>query len=60
MRLGWRVRLFGPFTLGGTIWRTKTRRKPAQTRKWPILDCGHAHRSREAYDTCVRRSKVAR
>lgn len=51
MRLGWRVHLIGPFSLSGTVWRSKRRRK------YPVLACGHAHRSREAYEKCVTRNR---
>ena len=54
MRLGWHVHLFGPFYIGGTIARTPP---VGYQRKYQILDCGHAHRSIEAYNDCVRRHR---
>lgn len=50
MRLGWHVHLIGPFGIGGTVWRSKPRRK------WKTLSCGHAHRTQAAYDRCLQRS----
>lgn len=55
MRLGWHVHLFGPFSLSGTLWKSQPKHK-GYVRKWEILDCGHAHRSAEAYKNCVRKS----
>lgn len=54
MRLGWRIHLFGPFYIGDTIIQTH-----GYVRKYKTLDCGHAHRTRQAYDECrvVRRRK---
>ena len=54
MRLSWHIRLPGPFSLSGTIWRSKPKHK-GYVRKWAILDCGHAHRSSEAYQACVKK-----
>jgi hypothetical protein len=44
MRIGWHVPLPGPFSVGGTIWRSKRRRqrsKPATetTREIRLRDC---------------------
>lgn len=50
MRLGWHVHLLGPFYLGGTIWQSKRRRR------YPIQDCGHAHRTKQAYVDCKMRT----
>jgi hypothetical protein len=51
MRLGWHVHLIGPFSLGGTVWRSKPRRR------YKVLDCGHAHRTQEAYQKCRQRQR---
>jgi len=56
MRLSWHIRLPGPFSLSGTIWRSKPKHK-GYVRKWAILDCGHAHRTAEAYQMCVKKSR---
>ena len=48
MRLGWRIHLFGPFYVGGTV--VQTHRE--YVRKYQPLDCGHAHRSLQAYYDC--------
>lgn len=51
MRLGWHIPLPGPFYLAGTIWRSKSRRR------YPVQDCGHAHRTRQAYVECRMRQQ---
>ena len=54
MRLGWHVHIWGPFYLGGTVAQTHK----GYQRKYQILDCGHAHRTIEAYNKCTRSSRV--
>lgn len=49
VRLGWHIGLPGPFYLGGTLWHSPYRRR------YRTLDCGHAHRSQAAYDSCPTR-----
>lgn len=51
MRIGWRIPLPGPFYTGGTVWRSKPRRR------YKVLPCGHAHRTQAAYEQCLRRSR---
>lgn len=51
MRLGWHIGLPGPFYLGGTVYQSRYRRR------YRVLDCGHAHRSQAAYDTCPTRGR---
>lgn len=46
MRLGWRIGLPGPFSIGGTLWRSKPKRR------YKVLSCGHAHRTEQAYLNC--------
>lgn len=50
MRLGWRIPLPGPFSLSGTVWRSKRRRA---TPRYKVLDCGHAHRTEQAHRECL-------
>ena len=56
MRLGWSIHLPGPFYVSGTIWRSH--HQHGYQRKYPILPCGHAHRSQRTYDECLRRSNA--
>lgn len=51
MRLGWRIPLPGPFSLSGTVWRSK-RPKPV-TRQYKVQSCGHAHRTEQAHRECL-------
>lgn len=51
MRIYWSLPLPGPFRIGGTLWRSKRRRR------YPVLDCGHAHRTRQAYERCPYRPR---
>ena len=51
MRIGWRIGLPGPFYIGGTVWRSRRRRR------YPVLECGHAHRTRQAYLRCPDRRR---
>jgi hypothetical protein len=56
MRLGWRIPLPGPFSVGGTLWRSKPRRRG---KTWhgtaPGWRCPHNHRTQEAAQACARR-----
>jgi hypothetical protein len=56
VRIGWGVGA-GPIRVGGTIWRSKKRRRKGAVHK--VLPCGHAHRTQQAYDNCPRRKMLA-
>jgi hypothetical protein len=60
MRLGWHIHIWGPFYLSGTVAQTKPSGGRAYQRKYQTLDCGHAHRTIEAYNNCVRRNNDRR
>jgi hypothetical protein len=57
MRLGWRVHLFGPFSAGGTIWRSAPRRRRAAVYHGtlPGWTCPHDHRREDTAVACARR-----
>jgi hypothetical protein len=57
MRLGWRVRLGGPFYLGGTIWRSKRRRPRRKTYHGtlPGWKCPHNHSREDLAIACAQR-----
>jgi hypothetical protein len=51
MRLGWHVHLFGPFSVGGTVWQSRRRRKPAFTHPGCLI----RHTRPDTRDACARR-----
>jgi hypothetical protein len=56
MRLGWRVHLLGPLYLGGTLWRSKRRRRgPVYHGQVGSWKCHHDHRTPEAARECAQR-----
>jgi len=58
MRLGWHVHLLGPFTLGGTIWRSRSRsrrRGPVYHGTLPGWQCPHDHRREDTAQACAQR-----
>ena len=52
MRLGWRIHLFGPFTLGGTIWRSRRRGFHGTLPGWR---CPHNHTREDTAVACAQR-----
>lgn len=63
MRLGWHVRLPGPFYLAGTIWRSRrrsTRRSPVYHGTLPGWRCPHDHRREDTAIACARREQRRR
>jgi hypothetical protein len=57
MRLSWRDHLLGPLYAGGTIWRSKPRRRgPVYHGTLPDgWKCPHDHRSEDAAIACAHR-----
>lgn len=57
MRLGWHIPLGGPFSLSGTIWRSKRRRKraPAFHGTLPGWKCPHNHSRQDLAIACAQR-----
>jgi hypothetical protein len=65
MRLGWSIRLPGPFRLSGTIWRSGRRRRHRRRHRvyagqLPGWKCRHKHRTQEAALECARRESRKR
>jgi hypothetical protein len=54
MRIGWRIPLPGPFYIGGTVWRSKRRRRGYHG-TLPGWKCEHVHRTRTAAEECANR-----
>ena len=46
MRIGWRIPLPGPFSVGGTVWRSKPRPKSAMT-------AGHVNREHRRFNAAI-------
>lgn len=55
MRLGWHVHLFGPFSVGGTIWRSKRRRSRRRVYHGtlPGWTCPHNHTRPDTARDCA-------
>ena len=54
MRLGWHVHLFGPFGVGGTIWRSRPRRRRVYHGTLPDgWTCRHDHRREDTAIACA-------
>lgn len=56
MRLGWHVHLLGPFSLSGTVWRSKRRRHAVVYHG--MVDgrkCPHNHRRPDTAEACAER-----
>jgi hypothetical protein len=60
MRLGWRIGLPGPFSIGGTLWRSK-RRRPRKRYFYGYLadgsHCPHHHTRVDTAQACTRKNK---
>jgi hypothetical protein len=54
MRLGWRIPLPGPFSLGGTIWRSKPRRRSVRVYHGTYggKQCPHNHHRPDTAQDC--------
>jgi len=59
MRLGWSIPLPGPFYLGGTIWRSRPRRRGyhGTLRGWR---CAHNHQRPDTAIACAQREQRRR
>jgi hypothetical protein len=56
MRLGWRIPLGGPFSLSGTIWRSKRRRRQKGYHgTLPGWQCPHNHGREDLAVACAQR-----
>jgi hypothetical protein len=57
MRIGWHVHLLGPLDLGGTVWRSKPRRKRRQVYHGTLTGwrCQHNHSRMDLAVECARR-----
>jgi hypothetical protein len=53
MRIGWHIPLPGPFSIGGTVWRSKRRRQRGIHGKLPGWTCPHDHRRQDTADDCA-------
>ena len=67
MRLGWSIPLPGPFRLGGTIWRSKPRRRkhrgparPVYHGRLPGWKCPHNHSREDLALECAQREAKRR
>lgn len=61
MRLGWRVHLFGPLYVGGTIWRSRRRRRQVWHGTLPDgWRCPHNHRRPDTAQACADREAQRR
>jgi hypothetical protein len=62
MRLGWSIPLPGPFRLGGTIWRSRPRRRRTSVYHGtlPGWKCPHDHRRPDTAQACARREATRR
>jgi hypothetical protein len=54
MRLGWHIHLFGPFSVGGTLWRSKRRRRGYHG-TLPGWKCPHGHSRPDLAEACAQR-----
>lgn len=61
-RLGWHVHLLGPFSIGGTAWRSKPRRRgPVYHGTLPGgWKCPHDHRRPDTAQACADREASRR
>ena len=67
MRIGWHIPLPGPFSIGGTVWRSKSRRSRSRTRPrtaaarggyhgtLPGWTCPHNHSRPDLAEACAQR-----
>jgi hypothetical protein len=55
MRIGWHIPLPGPFSVGGTLWRSKPRRRRGYHGTLPGWKCPHNHSRRDLAEACAQR-----
>jgi hypothetical protein len=55
MRIGWRIPLPGPFSVGGTVWRSKPRRRRGYHGTLPGWKCPHNHSRPDLAEACAQR-----
>jgi len=67
VRIGWHIPLPGPFSIGGTVWRSKSRRRRSRTRRrtaaarrgyhgtLPGWTCPHNHSRPDLAEACAQR-----
>jgi hypothetical protein len=55
MRLGWRIHLLGPFSVGGTVWRSRRRRGRVYHGTLPGWKCPHSHSRMDLAVACAQR-----
>jgi len=67
VRIGWHIPLPGPFSIGGTVWRSKSRRRRPRTRRHtaatrrgyhgtlPGWTCPHNHSRPDLAEACAQR-----
>jgi hypothetical protein len=56
MRIGWHIPLPGPFSVGGTLWRSKSRRRgPVYHGRLPGWKCPHNHSRPDLAEACAER-----
>lgn len=54
MRIGWHIPLPGPFSIGGTVWRSKRRRRGYHG-TLPSWKCPHNHSRPDLAEACAQR-----
>jgi hypothetical protein len=55
VRIGWHIPLPGPFSVGGTLWRSKPRRRPGYHGTLPGWKCPHNHSRPDLAEACAQR-----
>jgi hypothetical protein len=55
MRIGWHIPLPGPFSVGGTLWRSKPRRRRGYHGTLPGWKCPHNHSRPDLAEACAQR-----
>jgi hypothetical protein len=60
MRIGWHIPLPGPFSIGGTLWRSKSRRRRGYHGTLPGWKCPHNHSRPDLARACANREAARR
>ena len=63
MRIGWHIPLPGPFSIGGTVWRSKSKSKKRQRGyhgTLPGWKCPHNHSRMDVAVACAQREEHRR